>query len=98
MASVPQTLTPQTSDAPADLSDLDRLRRFRSGWYDALDRWSDTLFEIGDALLTTPGRVRSLPYLSIEPACRRGHRSRNGFVWSQDRRSSVLSCCSWWAL
>jgi hypothetical protein len=56
----------------SDRADLDRLMEFRTGWYACLTRWPDTLFEVGDALLCAPGRVSSLPYLSVEPACRRG--------------------------
>jgi hypothetical protein len=33
----------------------------------------DALFELTDAVLTAPGLVPSLPYLSLEPAFRRGH-------------------------
>lgn len=52
--------------------DLDRLVQFRTGWYHCLTGWADTLFETGDALLCAPGVVPSLPYLSLEPVCRRG--------------------------
>jgi len=85
VASVPQLLTSQVSDTPATLDGLGRLREFRAGWYRCLGRWSDTLFEMGDALLTAPGRVRSLPYLSIEPVCRRGH----GSVYAALARGSL---------
>jgi DDE superfamily endonuclease len=56
----------------SDNADLRLLTGFRSGWHQCLTRWSDTLFEVGDALLCAPGPVPSLPYLSLEPACRRG--------------------------
>lgn len=52
--------------------DRDRLLEFRQGWYRCLTRWADTLFEVTDAVLTAPGAVASLPYLSLEPALRRG--------------------------
>ena len=51
------------------------LAGFRSGWYGCLGRWADTLFELTDALLCAPGRVWSLPRLSLEPVVRRGHGS-----------------------
>jgi hypothetical protein len=52
--------------------DLDRLVGFRSAWYGCLTRWSDTLFEVGDAVLCGPDRVACLPQLSLEAPCRRG--------------------------
>jgi hypothetical protein len=52
--------------------DFGRLVGFRAGWYGCLTGWADTLFEAGDAVLCAPGRVPSLPYLSLEPVCRRG--------------------------
>jgi DDE superfamily endonuclease len=55
---------------PGDVQ-RDRLIAFRDGWYRCLTRWTDTLFEMGDALLAA-GPVASLPYLSLEPSCRRG--------------------------
>lgn len=61
--------------ARATREDLDWLVGFRAGWYRCLTGWADTLFEVGDAVLGAPGRVGSLPYLSLEPACRRGHGS-----------------------
>jgi hypothetical protein len=33
----------------------------------------DALFELADAVLAAPGPVASLPYLTLEPAFRRGH-------------------------
>jgi hypothetical protein len=55
--------------------DLDWLVGFRARWYGCLDGWADTLFEVGDALLSVGRSVPSLPYLSLEPVCRRGHGS-----------------------
>lgn len=52
-------------------ADWDRLVAFRNDWYRCLTRWPDALFELVDALLSAPGRVRSLPYLSLEPVFRR---------------------------
>ena len=50
----------------------DRLAGFRRGVYRCLWRRADALFETGEAVLTA-GRVPSLPYLSLDPAFRRGH-------------------------
>jgi DDE superfamily endonuclease len=52
-----------------------RLAGFRAGWYGCLGRWADTLFELADAVLCAGGPVWSLPRLSLEPVCRRGHGS-----------------------
>ena len=52
---------------------LERLARFRRELYWCLWRCPDALFELADAVLTAPGPVASLPYLSLEPAFRRGH-------------------------
>jgi hypothetical protein len=52
---------------------LGRLARFRRKYYWCLWRSGDALFELGDAMLTAPGLVASLPYLSLEAAFRRGH-------------------------
>jgi hypothetical protein len=54
---------------------LGALTAFREGLYDCLDGWADAAFELGDAVLCGPGPVTSLPGLSLEPACRRGHGS-----------------------
>jgi hypothetical protein len=40
-----------------------------------LTRWPDTLFELCDAVLCTPGPVTSLPELSLCGVHRRGHGS-----------------------
>jgi hypothetical protein len=53
-----------------------RLAEFRAGWYRCLPRWGDTLFELTDAVLCAGGPVSSLPRLSLEPVCRRGHGSQ----------------------
>jgi hypothetical protein len=49
------------------------LARFRQEMFWCLWRRGDALFELADAVLTAPGLVASLPYLSLEPAFRRGH-------------------------
>ena len=50
----------------------DQLAGFRRDVYRCLWRRADALFETMDAVLTA-GRVPSLPYLSLDPAFRRGH-------------------------
>ena len=54
---------------------LRRLQRFRRAVYESFTVWPDVLFEMVDALLCHPGRLESLPYLSVEPVLRRGHGS-----------------------
>jgi len=54
---------------------LDDLVGFRRGLYGCLTGWADALFELCDALVCRPGRAESLPALSLEPECRRGHGS-----------------------
>lgn len=49
------------------------LARFRQEMYRCLWRRPDALCELADAVLTAPGPVASLPYLSLEPVFRRGH-------------------------
>ena len=49
------------------------LAGFRRGFYGCLWRCPDALFEAAQAVLTAPGPVASLPYLSLEPGFRRGH-------------------------
>ena len=56
----------------ADGDALQELARFRQGLFWCLWRRPDALFELADAVLTA-GRAGSLPYLSLEPAFRRGH-------------------------
>jgi DDE superfamily endonuclease len=53
----------------------ERLAGFRAGWYGCLGRWADALFELTDAVLCAAGPVTSLPRLSLEAVCRRGHGS-----------------------
>jgi hypothetical protein len=50
----------------------DDLSAFRSGWYGALTRRADALFEIGEALLCCEGAVACPPRLSLTPVFRRG--------------------------
>jgi hypothetical protein len=52
---------------------LEGLGWFRRELYGCLWRRPDSLFELADAVLAAPGPVASLPYLSLEPAFRRGH-------------------------
>ena len=54
---------------------LRQLQRFRSQLYDCFTAWKDTLFELIDALLVSPQRLESLPWLSLEAPLRRGHGS-----------------------
>jgi len=51
------------------------LAGFRREFYRSLTRWPDTLFELCDAVLCTPGPVTSLPELSLAGVHRRGHGS-----------------------
>jgi DDE superfamily endonuclease len=48
---------------------------FREGLYSCLTRWSDALFELGDALLCAASPVGSVPSLSLEPEFSRSHGS-----------------------
>jgi hypothetical protein len=57
------------------VSDREQLRRFRSGFYDALTGWADAAFELCDAALCAPAPVASVPTLSLEPIFRRSHGS-----------------------
>jgi len=52
---------------------LEGLTWFRRELHECLWRRPDSLFELADAVLAAPGPVASLPYLSLEPAFRRGH-------------------------
>ncbi|HWF82751.1 MAG TPA: transposase [Streptosporangiaceae bacterium] len=49
------------------------LAGFRRELFWCLHRRGGALFELADAVLTAPGLVPSLPYLSLEPGFRRGH-------------------------
>lgn len=66
MASDRQSCQREGEDALAGLA------RFRREMFCCLWRRADALFELADAVLTA-GPVSSLPYLSLEPAFRRGH-------------------------
>lgn len=59
-------------DSPISSDDL---VRFRQEFYGCLTGWADALFELTDAVVCRPGRVESLPELSLEPEFRRGHGS-----------------------
>lgn len=54
---------------------LRALQRFRYELYACFDAWRDTLFELVDALLVSPQRPQSLPWLTLEKPLRRGHGS-----------------------
>jgi hypothetical protein len=54
---------------------LETLRRFRDDLYGCFTGWRDTLFETVDAVLVSPQRMESLPWLSLEAPMRRGHGS-----------------------
>ena len=56
-------------------SDLEQLRRFRSGLHRCLTRWADAAFELTDAVLCAGSPVASIPALSLEPESRRSHGS-----------------------
>jgi hypothetical protein len=51
------------------------LLKFRQELFSSLTRWGDTLFELCDAALCSPGPVGSVPSLSLEPVFRRSHGS-----------------------
>lgn len=51
------------------------LVEFRAELYECLSAWPDALFELADALCASPGRLASVPALSLEPAFRRSHGS-----------------------
>jgi DDE superfamily endonuclease len=48
---------------------------FRRSFHGCLPTWGDALFELCDAALCSPGRVCSVPALSLESAFRRSHGS-----------------------
>lgn len=66
---------PSSMPAEALNIHLRRLRWFREQLYGCFLAWPDALFEIMDALLACPGRLESVPCLSLEPRMRRGHGS-----------------------
>src|SRR5437762_5279560 len=63
--------------AAGALACRENLIGFRAGLYCCLRKRADALFELVDAVLTAPGRVRSLVELSLAKAFRRGHGSRH---------------------
>jgi hypothetical protein len=60
---------------PGRAGAVEELVAFRQAWYGCLTARRDALFELTDALVCRPGRVESLPGLSLEPESRRGHGS-----------------------
>ena len=54
---------------------LDDLVGLRWGLYSCFSRWGDALFELTDAMLCAPGRIASVPSLSLEPEFSRSHGS-----------------------
>ena len=70
VGAVTSTTSSSTCSSPTD-----QLVEFRAGSYDCLTSWGDALFELADAVLCTPGRVSSVPALSLDPAFRRSHGS-----------------------
>ncbi|MGH8897234.1 MAG: hypothetical protein ACRDZ4_09485 [Egibacteraceae bacterium] len=63
-----------------------QLVSFRQALYGCLDGWADTLFELTDAALCSPGPVNSVPHLSLEPVFRRSHPSLYKALARRDRR------------
>jgi hypothetical protein len=61
-------LAPPTAHAAA-------LTAFRQAFYDTLNGWADTLFELTDAAICSGSPVASVPHLSLDPAFRRSHGS-----------------------
>jgi hypothetical protein len=53
----------------------EQLRGYRAALYASFTRWPDALFELCDAMLSTPGPVTSVPALSLEPVFSRSHGS-----------------------
>ena len=71
------------------------LRAFRDSFYQCLDRRSDALFELTDAILTA-GSVPSPPHLSLAAVHRRGWGSLYaalGMGWTKE----VCGACALWA-
>jgi len=54
---------------------LRALQRFRREVYGCFGAWRDTLFELVDALLVSPQRPSSVPWLTLEAPLSRGHGS-----------------------
>ena len=59
----------------AQVPDTTQMIGFRSDLYGCFTTWSDALFEVCDAVLSSPSPVASVPSLSLEPMFRRGHGS-----------------------
>jgi len=53
----------------------EQLRDYRAALYASFRRWADALFELSDAMLCSPGKVCSVPALSLEPVFSRSHGS-----------------------
>lgn len=51
------------------------VRQYRERLFECPTGWADALFELSDAVLTTPGPVHSVPALSLAPIHRRSHGS-----------------------
>ncbi|MCO1582775.1 transposase [Crossiella sp. SN42] len=66
---------PHSLPHPAHTTQLHTLQQLRRNLYNSFTAWPDTLFEITDALLASPHRPVSLPWLTLEPPLRRGHGS-----------------------
>ena len=60
---------------PGTSSDIEQLRRFRSGLYRCWTGWADAAFELSDAVLCSGSPIGSIPALSLEPEFRRSHGS-----------------------
>src|SRR6266487_3047979 len=58
---------------PASAEAIERLSRFRRGFYQSLTRRADALFELAEAVLCADGPVKTLVDLSLAPEHRRGH-------------------------
>jgi DDE superfamily endonuclease len=56
-------------------AEKEALLTFRRDLYATFRSWGDALFELGDAVACSPGRVTSLPALSLEPEFSRSHGS-----------------------
>jgi hypothetical protein len=66
---------PDSVPDPAGNPQLKVLQQFRDAVYGCFTGWRDTLFEMIDAVLVSPQRLESLPWLSLEAPLRRGHGS-----------------------
>ncbi len=63
------------SNSTIDRDAIAALSEFRSDLYGCMASWADALFELCDAMLSSPAPVASVPSLSLEPAFRRSHGS-----------------------